>query len=144
MISSVGTWVLTNRRGPADPKHFPYRSSTYITEFFADLDTDWAHDGSTRHRWVADILEAMLAEPHDGPTHPPEIFCRVIDRLMDPADAKNEGPDRPKALYSISLVIKIYALAIIWTTARTATPPTLPYSHQGRINPPHRPSDSHQ
>lgn len=91
--------------GSADPKYFPYRSSMYITEFFADLDTDWAHDGSTRHRWVADVLEAMLAEPHDGPTHPSEIFCRVIDRLMDPADAENEGPDRPKALALLNAVL---------------------------------------
>lgn len=36
------------------PKYFPYRSSSYITEFFADLDTDWVHDGSTRQWWVAD------------------------------------------------------------------------------------------
>jgi hypothetical protein len=34
----------------------------YITEFFQELDTDWTHDGSTRHRWVADVLESMLAE----------------------------------------------------------------------------------
>jgi hypothetical protein len=51
-----------------EPKYFPYRSSSYITEFFQDLDTDWVHDGSTRHRWVADVLDSMLAERHDGPT----------------------------------------------------------------------------
>jgi hypothetical protein len=46
---------------------------------------------STRHRWVADVLEKMLAEPHDGPTRPPEIFTRIIDYLMGPAEAMNEG-----------------------------------------------------
>lgn len=90
---------------PAGPKYFPYRSSMYITEFFADLDTDWRHDGSTRHRWVADVLETMLTEPHEGPTRPPEIFCRVIDRLMDRAEAENEGPDRPKALELLNAVL---------------------------------------
>lgn len=89
----------------AGPRYFPYRSSMYITEFFADLDTGWVHDGTTRHRWVGDVLEAMLAEPHDGPTHPPEIFCRVVDRLMDPADALNEGPTRPKALEQLNAVL---------------------------------------
>jgi len=89
----------------AGPKYFPYRSSMYITEFFADLDTDWIHDGSTRHRWVGDVLEAMLAEPHDGPTHPPEIFCRVIDHLMEPVDALNEGTARPKALEQLNAVL---------------------------------------
>lgn len=87
------------------PPYFPYRSSMYITEFFRDLDTDWEHDGSTRHRWVADVLESMLAEPHDGPTHPPAIFCRLIDQLMTPADAMNEGPYRPKALEQLNTVL---------------------------------------
>jgi hypothetical protein len=74
-----------------EPSYFPYRSSMYITEFFRELDTDWTHDRSTRHRWVADVLESMLAEPHDGPAHPPENFCRVIDHLMSPGDATNEA-----------------------------------------------------
>ena len=85
--------------------YFLYRSSMYITEFFQDLDTDWTHDGSTRHRWVADVLESMLNEPHDGPTRPPEIFCRVIDRLMDPSEALNEGPDRPNAIRQLNEVL---------------------------------------
>lgn len=54
------------------PRYFPYRSSYYITQFFADMDTDWAHDGPpTRNWWVADVIEAMLNEPHGGPAHPP-------------------------------------------------------------------------
>ncbi|MCR3723816.1 hypothetical protein FHS35_000663 [Streptomyces umbrinus] len=76
-----------------------------ITEFFAELGTDWVHDGSTRHRWVASVLEMMLAEPHSGPARPPESFCRFIDCLMSPADALNEGPDRPKALRLVSQVL---------------------------------------
>jgi len=76
----------------SEPKYFPYRSSMYITEFFAELGTDWVHDGQTRHRWVADVLEMMPAEPHNGPARPPESFCRFIDYLMSPADALNEGP----------------------------------------------------
>lgn len=89
--------------GPGEkPSYFPYRSSSYITEFFQELDTDWRHDGSTRHRWVADVLDAMLDEPHDGPAHPPEIFCRVIDQLMCPADALNEGEDRANALAQLN------------------------------------------
>lgn len=92
--------------GPDDePKYFPYRSSAYITEFFAELGTDFLHDGTTRHRWVADRLDEMLAEPHDGPAHPPEIFCRLIDQLMDPREAHNEGPDRPNALDLVNLVL---------------------------------------
>lgn len=89
----------------SEPKYFPYRSSAYITDFFAELGTDWVHDGSTRHRWVAGVLEAMLAEPHDGPAQPPESFCRLIDHLMSPADALNEGLDRPNALRQLNHVL---------------------------------------
>lgn len=88
-----------------EPPYFPYRSSMFITEFFRDLDTEWEHDGSTRHRWVADVLESMLAEPHDGPAHPAEIFCLLIDQLMTPGDAMNENSDRPKALKQLNAVL---------------------------------------
>lgn len=88
-----------------EPKYFIYRSSMYITEFFRDLDTEWVHDGSTRNRWVADVLDAMLQEPHDGPSHPPEIFCRLIDQLMSPQDALNEGSSRENALKQLNSVL---------------------------------------
>src|SRR4051812_11967331 len=94
----VGNTGRDDAENEDEVKYFPYRSSMYITEFFQELDTDHQHDGSTRHRWVADVLEEMLAEPYDGPTHPPETFCRLIDQLMSPADRLNEGSDRPRAL----------------------------------------------
>lgn len=84
------------------PKYFPYRSSSYITEFFADLDTEWVHDGSTRQWWVADVIESILDEPHDGPGQPSQTFCRLIDQLMDPREALNEGADRPQALAQLN------------------------------------------
>ncbi|MEV7863982.1 hypothetical protein AB0O86_35720 [Streptomyces hirsutus] len=87
----------------SEPKCFPYRSGMYITEFFAELGTDWVHDGSPRHRWVADVLEAMPAEPHGGPAQPPESFRRLIDCLMSSADALNEGPDQPNVVRGVLL-----------------------------------------
>lgn len=92
--------------GNADPDetaYFPYRSSSYLTEFFEEIDTDFRHDGSTRKWWVADVLEQILAEPHSGPTTPPDTFLRVIDRLMDRSEATNESADRPKALELLNL-----------------------------------------
>jgi hypothetical protein len=93
--------------GPGQqPKYFPYRSSYYITEFFADMDTEWTHDGkTTRNWWVADVLESMLNEPHEGPAHPPETFCRLIDHLMDPREALNEDAERPGALAQLNAVL---------------------------------------
>ncbi|HEV7910470.1 MAG TPA: hypothetical protein VGP28_05150 [Methylocella sp.] len=76
---------------------FPYRSSSYLTEFFRDCDTDYEHDGSTRNYWVAETLREILAEPQRNATTPPETFSRVIRTLMDQGDAVNEGPEREDA-----------------------------------------------
>jgi len=38
---------------------FPYRSSSYLTRFFIDLDLDYVHDGSTRRHWVNDVLKEL-------------------------------------------------------------------------------------
>ncbi|MFC6156128.1 restriction endonuclease [Kribbella jiaozuonensis] len=77
---------------------FPYRSSSYITEFFSDIETDYTHDGTTRQRWVAETLEKILEEPHAGTGKVPPTFARVIQRLMDPTDATDEDDQRPAAL----------------------------------------------
>jgi hypothetical protein len=77
---------------------FLYRSSSYLTEFFQDCDTDYKHDGSTRNYWVADTLRKILAEPQPNANTPPETFSRVIRTLMDQGDADNEGAERQGAL----------------------------------------------
>jgi hypothetical protein len=75
---------------------FKYRSSSYLTEFFRDCDTNYVHDGSTRWFWVSEILKKILAEPQPNSTTPPETFSRVM--LMDQGDALHEATDRSKAL----------------------------------------------
>jgi hypothetical protein len=77
---------------------FVYRSSSYLTRFFQDCDTEYVHNGSTRNYWVADTLRQILSEPHPNAQTPPTTFLRVIQALMDPADALREGSDRPGAL----------------------------------------------
>lgn len=83
---------------PTESTFFPYRSSSFLTEFFADVATDHAHDGSTRQHWVADTLKEILDEPHAGAGKVPPTFARVIQRLMDPTDAINEDQHRQGAL----------------------------------------------
>lgn len=110
-LDALGSLIVGNV-GRDDPKsedearYFRYRSSMYITEFFQELDTEYQHDGSTRHRWVGDVLEEMLDEPSDGPNRLPEIFCRLIDQLMSPSDRLNEGADRPRALAQLNEVLQ--------------------------------------
>jgi hypothetical protein len=84
--------------GNDESTFFPYRSSSLLTEFFADVEADYAHDGSTRKFWVAGTLKKILDEPHAGAGKVPPTFARVIQRLMDPTDATNEDQQRPSAL----------------------------------------------
>jgi hypothetical protein len=87
------------------PTPFRYRSSSYLTEFFHDCDTDYAHDGSTRNWWVAETIKKILAEPHLDANTPPTAFSNVIKILMDPSDAIDEGPDRPAALAALNVAL---------------------------------------
>lgn len=89
----------------ADTSLFVYRSSSRLSEFFMDCDTDYVHDGSTRQAWVAETLRAILAEPQPGLNTPPDTFARVIERLLDQSDAQNEGRDRPGAVATLAAAL---------------------------------------
>jgi hypothetical protein len=84
---------------------FRYRSSSFLTEFFQDCDTDYEHDGSTRNRWVADVLGLILAEPQPAANVPPETFSRVVRVLMDQGDAFNESAERTGALAALNAAL---------------------------------------
>lgn len=90
---------------PADETHFVYRSSSYITEFFQDVDTDYVHDGSTRNYWVAGTLEKILQEHQPAPNTPPDTFTRVIEQLMDISDSINDDDMRSDALRQLNLAL---------------------------------------
>jgi hypothetical protein len=90
--------MICGNKPQNDESHFKYRSSSYLTEFFQDCETDYTHDGSTRQQWVADTLEKILRVPHPSKMVPPETFSRVIMNLMDQEDIENDEPMRPKAL----------------------------------------------
>lgn len=85
--------------------YFHYRSSSYLTEFFEDCGTEYAHDGSTRNYWVAETLKTILAEPQPDATTPPTTFSRVIRTLMDQSDARGEAPERPQALALLNIAL---------------------------------------
>jgi len=103
-------WKQRNLRALADivcgnVEHFPYRSSSFITEFFADCDLNYVHDGSTRWAWVAARLEEVLAQPQSGRNIPPEAFTRIIRNLLDKGEAQKGDPDRSKALAALNVVL---------------------------------------
>lgn len=90
---------------PGKARYFPYRSSSQLTEFFEDCDLEFAHDGSTRWRWVVSRLEEVLAQPHTGPTVPPDAFIRIVRSLLDKGECQDGDPDRNKALGALNAVL---------------------------------------
>ena len=96
-IMALADMICGNSK-PGEKGFFVYRSSSVLTRFFRDCDTDYCHDGSTRNYWVAGALNEILLEPHPNAQTPSASFSRVINVLMDQADAQNEGADRPGAL----------------------------------------------
>jgi hypothetical protein len=88
------------------PLPFRYRSSSYLTQFFTDCDTDYMHDGSTRSSWVYSRLAEILQEPHPDARTPPDTFCRLIRVLMDKSDATNDDDEnRAKALQHLNTAL---------------------------------------
>lgn len=86
-------------------RHFIYRSSSRLTEFFDEAGMEYQHDGSTRRIWVGDVLKEVLKEPANGPHGVPMGFARVIRVLMDQRDAREEEASRPGALAHLNTVL---------------------------------------
>jgi hypothetical protein len=97
-VDEIADMVCGNGEGVP----FIYRSSSQITRFFRDADTDYAHDGSTRAAWVSSVIEQLLAEPHPDAQTPPTTFCNVIATLMDVGDATDSDPGRTAALTKLN------------------------------------------
>lgn len=85
-----------------DAKFFPYRSSSYITQFFEECDLDFVHDGSTRWAWTAERLSELLQEPQHAPYALPERFVHVLRVLMHKSDAEPDDSDRSQALEALN------------------------------------------
>jgi hypothetical protein len=84
---------------------FPYRSSSYITRFFQECDTDYVHDGTTRNDWVSKTLAKILEEPQTSSSAPPDTFVRVIRTLMDQGDKQDADPGRQKAMALLNVAL---------------------------------------
>ena len=85
-----------------DTKHFTYRSSSYITQFFEECDLDFVHDGSTRWAWTAERVKELLQEPQPTAHALPDTFVHVLRVLMHKSDAETDDPDRSLALDSLN------------------------------------------
>jgi hypothetical protein len=85
-----------------DNNKFPYRSSSYITQFFEECDLELVHDGSTRWAWTADRLADLLNELQEAPNTLPPRLVHVLRVLMQKADAADHDPGRLCALAELN------------------------------------------
>lgn len=68
---------------------FPYRSSSYLTQFFYSMDLDYVHDSAiTRKWWVQGVLNKLNNNCDDG-EYPPKEMVRVITQLLNPVEFKS-------------------------------------------------------
>jgi hypothetical protein len=76
-----------------DARHFPYRSSYFITRFFARCGLPFVHDGTTRPIWAQHRLEELNLGAGQSPDLPSDDLCRVISELFDTDDFErhNDG-----------------------------------------------------
>lgn len=88
---------------------FPYRSSSYLTDFFKSIDLDYTHDGSTRRWWVQGVLDEINKK--DNKTNeqlPSTDIIKVIEQLLHPSMFITDNPylDREKALEMMDELLK--------------------------------------
>ncbi|WP_188085260.1 hypothetical protein [Pseudoalteromonas fuliginea] len=91
---------------------FPYRSSSYLTRFFVDLDLDYVHDGSTRRVWVREVLDEINKKQSPDNMPSPEMV-KVIEYLLRPDHFLfDDNVDGEKALDAINKCLKTNDLTI--------------------------------
>jgi hypothetical protein len=91
-----------------DAKHFPYRSSSYITRFFARCGLPFIHDGSTRPVWARERLAELNLGAVQSADLPSDDLCRVISELFDQDDFErynDRGDVSPEHLADVQLAL---------------------------------------
>lgn len=92
---------------------FPYRSSSYLTRFFIELDLDYQHDGTTRRNWVYGVLIELNNKPSKQDNMPSIEMVKVIEYLLHPDHFLfEESLDRNKAIEAIQECLRSGNLTI--------------------------------
>lgn len=93
---------------------FPYRSSSYLTRFFEEIDLPYAHDGSTRSWWVRSVLIELNSAANQDPNMPSTGMIKVIEYLLHPDHYSGVANiDQQKAVEAINELLRSYELEII-------------------------------
>lgn len=96
---------------PPYDKFFPYRSSSYLTSFFEELDLDYVHDGSTRYWWVRSVLIELNDLPEISAEMPPRDLARVIEYVVDPHHFDDQA-NHTTAIEAVNEAFRRYELTV--------------------------------
>ncbi len=98
--------------GDGNFDYYPYRSSSYLSQFFTDLDLDYIHDGTTRRVWVRGVLEDLNNKKSSDNMPSPEII-KVIENLLHPDHFLfNDKVDHNKAIESTKAILQTNDLTL--------------------------------
>lgn len=113
-IGAAGLMKLAEMICGDEPfQSFPYRSSSYLTRFFVDLDLDYMHDGSTRRVWVNEVLKELNNRKEMQENMPSLEIKKVIEYLLHPDHFLfNQDVDRNQALKAVEACLRSYELTI--------------------------------
>lgn len=100
-----------------DNQSFPYRSSWYISQFFARCGLAVVHDGTTRKRWAKERLAELALGPSHATDLPSNDLLRVISELFDPDDFRKDRKDREPALEELNRLVERSGLAAYFDAA---------------------------
>ena len=96
---------------------FPYRSSSYLTRFFEEIDLPYVHDGSTRFWWVRSVLIELNSKPPQDDPLPSKELVKVIEYLVHPDHyVGNSQSSQSEAIEAINEVLRSHELEIISDT----------------------------
>ena len=90
--------------------NFPYRSSSYLTGFFREIDLDYQHDGSTRRHWVAGVLGNLNTDLDPKSPYPSPELKKVIEHLLDPTHFMDLNHNR--AIDQVNSILKSQSLCV--------------------------------
>jgi hypothetical protein len=77
---------------------FPYRSSSFLTQFFYDCELPYTHNGSTRRLWVLDTLEKINSQPNESGEPLNAAMRAVLLELIDISHFRRAQLDQAAAV----------------------------------------------
>ncbi|MEZ4438604.1 MAG: hypothetical protein R3B72_05925 [Polyangiaceae bacterium] len=105
-LHDLADYVTGGASGVDDKRNrganFLYRSSSALSEFFRDCETDYVHRGASRVPWTLGVLQEMNDGACSNPDLPADLIVAVVRRLMDRDDFEDYELDFDAAMQALT------------------------------------------